>query len=153
MLALDYDLSPSWKRQWAERDLRHASESELRYECFLGDVTFVADGVDFSARWGWVPVLDFAVGLRSLASELVELREASFEFTESDAAVHCERTDHDVTIDANYAPGRAHLRFTELQVETRRFELRVIAELAADNPTLAQNAFITTRLRESVRQR
>jgi len=37
----------------------------LRYECFLGDVTFKIDNVDFSTHWGWVPVLDFALGLSS----------------------------------------------------------------------------------------
>ena len=61
MIKLEYGLDPSWDRTPADRDLSTADDSELHYDLFLGDVVIQIDGVDFSARWGWVPVLDFAI--------------------------------------------------------------------------------------------
>ena len=66
----------------------------LRYECFLGDVTFKIDNVDFSTHWGWVPVLDFALGLSSALDGLESGKSGIFEFTESEAFIRCSRSDH-----------------------------------------------------------
>jgi len=62
MITLDYRLSPL-PGDRTDRELVSASESELRYSLFLGDVVFRVGDADFSANWGWVPVLDFALGL------------------------------------------------------------------------------------------
>jgi len=41
----------------------------LRYDCFLGDVRFLKGDVDFSTRWGWVPVWDFALSMVNLIDQ------------------------------------------------------------------------------------
>lgn len=74
MLKLDYALSPSWNA-CSTATLEDADETSLRYDCFLGDVIFLAFEVDLNARWGWVPVLDFALGLEAVVVRLhAELR-------------------------------------------------------------------------------
>jgi hypothetical protein len=80
-IVLDYQLSPSLTPEHPGLDLPTADEMGLRYGCFLGDVTFVVDAADFSARRDWVPVLDFAWGIRSAIRGLVRGPEGAFEFT------------------------------------------------------------------------
>lgn len=55
----------------------------------LGDVIFIVYEVDLSARWGWVPVLDFALGLDAIVDALAPegAGDEVFEFTESDATI------------------------------------------------------------------
>lgn len=71
MIRFDYELSPDWNRSATRAELRCADETALRYNCFLGDVVLILDGTNFSAQWRWVPVLDFALGLRAVAGGLV----------------------------------------------------------------------------------
>ena len=83
MITLDYILDPAPND--AEANLAEVDELRLRYDCFPGDVVFVVGAVDLSARWGWVPILDFAVGIKQIADGLGG--EDRFEFTESDATI------------------------------------------------------------------
>jgi hypothetical protein len=57
-------LDPAWNR--AEVDLANATETDLRYRSLLGDVEFRIGDADFSAQRGWIPLLDFAIGLTGL---------------------------------------------------------------------------------------
>ena len=63
LVQLDYRLSDSFSRWRTQVDLAEADETLLAYDCFCGDVIFVVDGRDFSARWEWVSVLHFALGV------------------------------------------------------------------------------------------
>jgi hypothetical protein len=142
MITLDYDLSPEWNRRTTEIELRSADETTLRYDCFLGDAVFVVDGADFSARWGWVPVLDFALGLRAIAGGLVSEAEELFEFTESDAAIEFRRQGDTVRIEADYASAAAEVRHVEFSLQAEQFVARVVADLTGRYPDLASNPFV-----------
>ena len=64
MIKLDYKIDET--DLTADGDLSSSSidsDTKLHYYAFYGDITFIVDGADFSAKWGWVPVLDFAVCL------------------------------------------------------------------------------------------
>jgi hypothetical protein len=147
-IVLDYELS--WNRRASEVDLRTADETALRYRCFLGDVVFLVDESDFSARWGWVPILDFAMSLRTMAGGLVDgpSQKQSFEFTESDAELVFEREGSMVKIEANYVPVTAEVPHVDLSVDAERFLARVIRELERSYPALAENAFVAGLLRD-----
>lgn len=143
MITLGYELSPSWNRQDEGLDLRTADETALRSECFLGDVVFVVDGADFSAPWGWVPVLDFALSVRAIAGALVKEDHEKFEFSESDATIEFSRHDGVVRLKANYAPATAELPYVELSLQAERFLVRVVEEFVREHPELRDNAFMT----------
>jgi hypothetical protein len=147
-VTLDYRLDPAWGRHWEDLDLRAADEMTLRYRCFLGDVLFAINGVDFSARWGWVPVLDFALSMRTIVGGLGAVGEETFEFTESEATIDFTRTDGGVRIDADYTSTVADVQYVELSLEAERFLARVIKELMSDHPELGENAFISAVSRE-----
>lgn len=146
MLQLDYVLSPAWNAS-SDVDLAAAEEWVLRYDYFLGDAIFMVYEMDLSARWGWVPVLDFAVALDTIVDALAAGDEAEelFEFTESDASISFRRVGALVEIDASYVPGVATVGYADFQGEAKRFLLRVLEGLIGQHRELATNPFIARK--------
>lgn len=147
MVHLDYSLSAAWNAS-SGVGLAAAEEWVLRYDCFLGDVVFMVYEMDLSARWGWVPVLDFALALDAIldalgaGDEAVEL----FEFTESDAAISFRSVGDLIEVDASYVPGVATVGYADLRSEAKRFLLRVLEGLINQHEELASNPFIARKL-------
>jgi hypothetical protein len=140
MITLDYRLSPL-PGDRADRDLAAATEGELRYSLFTGDVVFRIDDADFSANWGWVPVLDFALGLEFVTLELWRgEEEAEFDFTESESTIRFRRDGRDVFISASYAPHRAVTHLDDLIGAVRAFRKRVVDDLSSIHPQLRVNS-------------
>lgn len=146
MLRLDYTVSGSWN-SGSDVDLAAAEEWVLRYDCFLGDVIFVVYEIDLSARWGWVPVLDFALALDSIVDALATGDEAEelFEFTESDASISFRRAGDVVEIDASYVPDVVNVGYADLRGEAKRFLLRVLEGLIGQHRELGANPFIARK--------
>lgn len=143
MLKLDYALSPSWNAQ-SSAALEDADETVLRYDCFLGDVIFLVYQVDLSARWGWVPVLDFALGLNAIVDALAgeDIVEEVFEFTESDATIAFRRDGVAVEVEASYVPGAARVAYKDLRAAVKGFVVRVLGDFTRDHPELGRNPFV-----------
>jgi hypothetical protein len=146
MLRLDYALSPAWNAS-SDVDLASAEEWELRYDCFLGDVIFMVYEMDLSARWGWVPVLDFALALDAIVDALAVGHEVEelFEFTESDASILFRRAGDLVEVDASYVPDVATVSYADLRGEVKQFLLRVLEGLIGLHGELATNPFIARK--------
>ena len=139
MITIDYKLSPSSSGLIGQA-LDSASEMDLRYSLFLGDVVFMVGDADFSANWGWVPVLDFALGLAHTIRELQEgKRESEFDFTESDAVIRFQREEEDVLISASYTPHRTVVTVDDLASAVGLFRKRVVADLLLAHPQLRMN--------------
>jgi hypothetical protein len=145
-IVLDYSLSESWNRRASELDLQSADEATLRYRCFLGDIVFKVGDAAFSADWGWVPVLDFALSLRAIAASLLDEPSETqrFEFTESDAELVFEPDGPLVKIEANYVSARAEVSHVDLSLATERFLARVVQDLERRHPSLAKNGFVAS---------
>lgn len=148
MLILDYSLEPSTSKELIAVDLAHASPEELRYALFLGNAYMrePTEQIDFSAAWGWVPVLDFALSLKSVSEALNEENNVKFEFTESDAVINFERMADDVEITASYAPGRIRLSYAQFRTQVLAFARRVVNELCTQNLQLTANPEIRRHL-------
>jgi len=141
MIHLDYTLSPSWKRNWEDVNLAEATESDLLYRVLLGDISFKTDSNDFSAKWGWIPVIDFAASLRRIAGELAgrDGVENTFDFTESGAVLRFKRAGDAILISASYAPDQACVPLTEFTAAVESFSRRVASELSQQFPPLRGN--------------
>ena len=141
MITLDYQLSPSWNQKNREVNLTSADETTLRYEVLLGDICIEANTHDFSAKWGWIPIVDFVASLRLILRQLVDDDEVecALDFTESDAVLRFKRAKDDVLISASYAPGVACIPLTELTAEVETFSHRVARELSQQYPPLRAN--------------
>ena len=151
MIELDYQISSSSPERRSSVDLACADEGTLHYELFLGDVCLRVENADFSTDWGWVPVLDFALGLvrviRSLAPGTCEV----FEFTESEASLYFTRSiDDQVVVSANYSSATATVSYGELLNRARGFLRRVVIELQNAYPALTKNPSFDVASREVI---
>jgi hypothetical protein len=135
---LDYRLSEDWDEN--SSDLAAADETELRYYAATGDIIVRSDQTDLSARWGWIPLIDFALALRKIADTLtIEEGREAFEFTESDATLQFDRHGQEMTISGSYAAGEITVLFTVFVDQARDFARRLDAELLAKRPELKLN--------------
>lgn len=116
-----------------------ASESVLRYECFLGDLEFTVGPADFSTHWGWVPVWDAALGLVHLLGALKPGESGVFEFTESEALIRLGREGGRVRISASYSDDLAIVDLEECLGAARSFVMSLSQTLIASHPALREN--------------
>lgn len=145
MISLAYELGPA-AGQLELDDWSGVDEIGLRYHAFLGDVRMVVEGVDFSTRWGWVTILDFAVSLRRSAESLRSASSARVDFTESDAEVRFTRSGSRVDVEASYVGGSASVDLDEFIAASEEFLAETIAELCAMFPGLDRNAFVVREI-------
>jgi hypothetical protein len=135
---LDYRISEDWDEN--STDLAAADETDLRYYVATGDLILRNDQTDLSARWGWIPLVDFALALREIADALsVTEGSRTFEFTESDATLQFERRGQNITISGSYALGTIAVPFTAFRDQARDFGERLDEELLAKRPELKMN--------------
>lgn len=148
MTVLDYHISPLSPERSNGAGLTSASEADLRYALFLGDVIFRIGDADFSARWDWVPILDFAIGLERAVEELQRGKEHSeYDFTESDAAIRFARDEGEVFVSATFVPYRAVVALSELLGAAHAFRTRVVDELCSTYPELRRNTVLQDLIR------
>ena len=134
----DYRLSEDWEENSA--DLAAAEETDLRYYAATGDIILHKDQTNLSARWGWIPLIDFALAMREIGEALaVTEGSETFEFTESEATLQFDRRGQEMTISGSYAPGEITIPFTAFMEKARDFAQRLDAELLAKRPELGQN--------------
>jgi hypothetical protein len=117
-----------------------ATVADLRYRIALGDVVLKEGSVDLSAPWGWIPLIDFVVGVRDLVHSLkMDGSEAEFEFTESEALLRFRRKGGKLAITASYANGEAVVPIPTVIEHLKKFEDDLRAELLTRYPELRRN--------------
>ena len=141
-IEIDFRLTPSWNSRTRQVDLASAGEEVLRYEAFLGDVILRIDGIDFSAQWGWVPVLDFAMGMENVLADLLDKGRSVFEFTESANELRFAKEGDVIHVSGTYVNGQASMRLEEFQSAVSRFSERVRDRLCREWPELRTNKAI-----------
>jgi hypothetical protein len=112
---------------------------DLLYYCFNGDIILRQEKVDLSAQWGWVPILDFAIGLDSVMHALSKNDAADLDFTESDERLRFERVSDLIHITATYAPGVIQVSLIELRQQVQQFVRKVFIQLGLQFPGLQLN--------------
>jgi hypothetical protein len=143
MIRLDYKFASAWNSKTHPADLALADKGALRYDFLLGDVVFEVDGSDFSALWGWIPIIDFAASLRRISSEMTTSNSADavFEFTESDATLRFQRTNNRVMISASYVPCRAEAPIAEFVLAVEAFSRRLVDNIEQNYPCSKTRSF------------
>ena len=135
---LDYQISEDWDE--SSTDLATADETDLRYFAATGDIILQEGEIDLSARWGWIPLVDFALALREIAEALSESgKSETFEFTDSDATIRFDRKAQDVVISASYVPGEFGVPLMVFREQADDFGRRLDRELRAKRPALGLN--------------
>jgi hypothetical protein len=140
VITLSYILSADWSAKAANTDWAAADETTLRYGAFMGDQMFTVDSADFSAKWGWVPILDFAASLVKITQGLLaDETELVFEFTESDAQLQFNRQGPNVLITSNYSSAKATVLLSELERAASSYAECVLRDALNLHPALKAN--------------
>lgn len=122
------------------QDLSSADETTLRYSVVQGDVILEHANVDLSAKWSWIPLIDFTAALRQIVQELAATEALrKFEFTESDAVLEFRKEGKDVVITASYAPGAIKVPFSHFQQQVDRFTIQFTMDVYELYPELSRN--------------
>lgn len=142
MIEIDYELSPDNRFGQMLVDPSAASDGHLRYDFFLGNLLLRVDGVDLSARWGWIPLLDAAASLYWIVRELESGKQQScFEFTEGEGTIQFERGPRgELWISSSYAIGRACVDIAAFETAVLDFSRRVLMDALNKYPSLRHNA-------------
>jgi hypothetical protein len=134
----DYRLSEDWDEN--STDVATADETDLRYYAATGDIILTTDQTNLSARWAWIPLIDFALAMRKIGEALAAGEGSeTFEFTESEAKLQFDRRGQEMTISGSYAPGEITIPVAAFLEKVRDFAQRLDAELLAKRPELRQN--------------
>lgn len=137
MLDLSYRLLTPCEEFPDPDDLAKATEVDFRFRVALGDLILAAPATDFSARWGWVPLIDFGASVHEILNHLKRGGARSqFEFTESEATLTFVRHETGLVITASYAPGQIQIPIGSFEERLRRFEGELRADLVKHQPAL-----------------
>lgn len=140
MLELTCRLSQLHNTKIESINLATIDEIALRYDLFLGDIAFTADNCDFSANWGWVPIVDFMACMNAIVIDLLnDVRLLHFEFTESDAKITFRNDGSMIRIASTYADGSCHVSLEEFARKVISETRRLREELLASYPELSAN--------------
>ena len=135
---LDYRLNEDRETDWSS-----VTEEDLRYRVALGNLVFHVGDKDFSADWGWIPLVDLAASFADIVRKL-EGGSASetFEFTESDAWVRFERKGEKVLVSTSYGDGVGEIALQSASQAVKSFCERLRSDLVSKHPQAAHNAAV-----------
>jgi hypothetical protein len=135
---LDYRLNEDSETDWSS-----VTEEDLRYRVVLGNLVFHVGDKDFSADWGWIPMVDLAASFAEIVRKL-EGGSASetFEFTESDAWVRFERKGEKVLVSTSYGEGAGEIALHSASEAVKSFRERLRTDLVSKHPQAAHNAAV-----------
>jgi hypothetical protein len=135
---LDYRLNEDRETDWSS-----VTEEDLRYRVALGNLVFHVGDKDFSADWGWIPLVDLAASFAEIVRKL-EGGSASetFEFTESDAWVRFERKGEKVLVSTSYGDGVGEIALQSASQAVKSFCERLRSDLVSKHPQAAHNAAV-----------
>jgi hypothetical protein len=152
MLNLSYRLEKHLEEFRDPDDLAKATEVDFRFRVALGDLILAAPPNDFSARWGWVPLIDFVVSVRGILNQLKgRTTRSRFDFTESEATLTFARRETDVVITASYAPGQIQIPLASFEERLHWFEGGLRADLSRTTPPSITTRCLTASYRRSSR--
>lgn len=125
---------------YSEKDIISATESDLHYYFFCGDLGINIDGCDFSTKWGWVPLLDFIVVFSDMVMNLKQNDKSCFFFTESDENLCLLLDGKMVLVTASYIKCSALINFNELRNLTKDVSDRFFQNILSQYPNILENS-------------
>jgi len=141
MITLGYAISENWRTSWERIDLALATESDLLYKVLLGDFRFLDETADFSSKWGWVPIVNFAASLKQVADAIGHHHRSDelLSFTESDAFLQFVLRDNKVHVSASYAGGEISSTLDEFSSVVDSYVSDTHRRLIRDYSALSKN--------------
>lgn len=126
-----------------ETDWLSVTEEDLRYRVALGSLVFHVGDRDFSADWGWIPLIDLAASFAEIIRKLESGSPSeTFEFTESDAWVRFERKGDKVLVSTSYGEGVGEIALHSASQAVNSFRERLRSDLVSKHPQAEHNAAV-----------
>ena len=125
-------------------------EMVIRYDVLPGDITFRIGPHDFSAKWGWIPLVDFVLSLEWIVTHLADADDGSievFDFTENGARIEFERSGNEVSITTSYADGEGRVPLQSLRAAVDQLESKVQSLVIAHYPSANKSRHLREFLR------
>lgn len=123
-------------------DLTEADEMSFSYDLFLGSLTMECNGRKITIVWDWIPLLDFAQSLRSIALELSQEGDGTGEyiFAESDENLYFELREQNVEVSTSYSDETMSIPFSDFREGAMAFYKKIVLELLDKYPELQDNS-------------
>jgi hypothetical protein len=137
---------PDGTRREDQINLATASEADLFFSCFLGDVDLKLNGISFATRFGWVATLSFAFDFAQRVASLPKSSRSVVEFQEAEQWISLLSENDRVYVACSYAKGIASVPYTELWELVRGGLARYIEGLSSSHPGLVQNSALQQQL-------
>lgn len=137
---------PDGSRREDQVNLAVASEADLFFSCFLGDVDLKLNGISFATRFGWVATLSFAIDFALHVAALPKSERSVVEFQEAEQWISLLLENDQVYVACSYAKGIASVPYAELRELARGGLARYVAHLSTSYPGLAENAALRQQL-------
>jgi hypothetical protein len=118
-------------------DPSSVSELDLRYDYFCGDIEMRVGAVDFSARWGWVPILDFLASLTFALAAVRQNERAIIDFTENEDEILLVNDGDGLHISASHVTANAVCDFNDFEEAANLFARHAFDEISNLDPELA----------------
>jgi hypothetical protein len=127
-----------------------ADETAIRYNLFLGSLILKKEDKSIVIDWDWVPLIDFAICLRTICNSLLKKMhsEEEFEFTESDSRIMFQKDGDKITIATSFSDEIIEISFEEFQKAVSKFYKEVIFEAVEKNKEIKNNDSFIEYLKE-----
>jgi hypothetical protein len=121
MFQIKYSFSDTYKL--TKIDYKIVDDLTIRYNLFLGNVFLQKNSKKIDLNWEWIPLLDFAICLKSIcltfANKKILIKE--FEFTESDDVLIFEKKINEIIITTSYSNEKLIINYKQFLLEVKRF--------------------------------
>jgi hypothetical protein len=113
----------------------NVDEMTLRYDLFLGSVSFKQGDKKIPMEWEWIPLLDFALCLSTICTQLDKQEKGKeiFEFTESDATLTFQREKDKCKISASFTDVVLTVNYNVFQKTVQLFRKEITTDILAQN--------------------
>lgn len=137
MLTLDYRIHRDASADDVAWD--RIDDVSLGYWCFLGDIVLTTDDADLSMRWGWLPILGFALQMTHAAHAIQRGKPHTLEILGSDRCLHFTPRGNRIEIVTDDSERPAFVSPSELVEASDQMLSRLRAEVEGRHPGLLTN--------------
>jgi hypothetical protein len=126
-----------WER---DRDCAQASRGDLLWYFFPGDIGIWENDTGFETKFGWVPILHFALSMIDVCEKISTANgpHARYNFTESDDSISFCKDGGTVLIESTFGRYGIEANFVEFRQAVKGFVVRVVADLGSRYPALRE---------------
>ncbi|MET8646607.1 hypothetical protein [Streptomyces sp. NPDC004675] len=143
MIRIEYRQTGPYVDQGQENregvDLAVVSRADLRWYCFLSDLTFTIDEVELTPPWSWTPVFDFLWSMKGALEHLERGERTTIGFTENAELIDFVPEGEKVRVSCTYTAAATACEHVDLKNAWLAFREAVLTQLGVEHPRLAAN--------------